>query len=609
MTTNIPKKKQLLRNNEYYSIQEQFDNLYAESSQSAVFDNLMPMIVSEQNILLAYRNIKKNKGSMTKGVNKSTIVTLGETEPQRLVEYVRNRLSDFKPHAVRRVEIPKPDGKMRPLGIPTIEDRLIQQCIKQVLEPICEAKFYKHSYGFRPNRSAHHAIARAMFLVNIAKYRYVVDVDIKGFFDNVHHGKLLKQMWTLGIRDKKLLSVISKSLKARIHGIGIPDRGIPQGGIASTLYANIVLNELDWWIASQWDTFPNHNCYSCNEAKLSALHRASKLKPMYIVRYADDFKIFCRTRSDADKIFLAVKEWLRERLKLEINPEKSKVVNLKKHYSDFLGFKLKLRRKSNKWVLKSHISDKAQKKCRETIREAIALVGRAPNQQSVMRFNATVLGLHNYYKIATNVYLDFDRIAFDVRKMLLCRTKSHRTETGVKSRAFMTYYGDFTGKVFYIQKLALFPVNGIGTSPPMCFSQKICNYTEEGRRKIHEQQKAISPSVLTYLMENPIRGSSTELNDNRISLYVAQRGKCAITHEPLMPHDMEVHHKTPLENGGKDNYDNLMIVTADVHKLIHAVRSETIEKYRNRLSGLKIDSSRLNKLRLLVGNCKIEVNR
>ena len=284
-------------------------------------------------------------------------------------------------------------------------------------------------------------------------------------------------------------------------------------------------------------------------------------------------------------------------------------MNLKKHYSDFLGFKLKLRRKSNKWVLKSHISDKAQKKCRETIREAIALVGRAPNQQSVMRFNATVLGLHNYYKIATNVYLDFDRIAFDVRKMLLCRTKSHRTETGVKSRAFMTYYGDFTGKVFYIQKLALFPVNGIGTSPPMCFSQKICNYTEEGRRKIHEQQKAISPSVLTYLMENPIRGSSTELNDNRISLYVAQRGKCAITHEPLIPYDMEVHHKTPLENGGKDNYDNLMIVTADVHKLIHAVRSETIEKYRNRLSGLKIDFSRLNKLRLLVGNCEIEANR
>ena len=100
MTTNKPKKKQLLRNNEYYSIQEQFDNLYEESSQSAVFDNLMPMIVSEQNILLAYRNIKKNKGSMTKGVNKSTIVSLGESEPHRLVEYVRNRLADFRPHAV-----------------------------------------------------------------------------------------------------------------------------------------------------------------------------------------------------------------------------------------------------------------------------------------------------------------------------------------------------------------------------------------------------------------------------------------------------------------------------------------------------------------------------
>ena len=105
---------------------------------------------------------------------------MGEKQPEELIAYVRKRLQNFYPHAVRRVEIPKPDGRMRPLGIPTMEDRIIQQCIKQVLEPICEAKFYKHSYGFRPNRSAHHAIARAMFLVNISKYRYVVDVDIKG---------------------------------------------------------------------------------------------------------------------------------------------------------------------------------------------------------------------------------------------------------------------------------------------------------------------------------------------------------------------------------------------------------------------------------------------
>ena len=117
-----------------------------------------------------------------------------------------------------------------------------------------------------------------------------------------------------------------------------------------------------------------------------------------------------------------------------------------------------------------------------------------------MQFNAMVLGLHEYYKIATNVYLDFDRIAFDVRKTLLCRIKS------LRSQAFQQFYGDFTGKIFNVAGLALFPINGVKTTPPMCFSPDICNYSEKGRAKIHELQKAISPIVLQKLMEHPIQG-------------------------------------------------------------------------------------------------------
>ena len=197
MAAKKPKKKQSIRNSEYYNTQKRFDQLYQDSLHGKRFTQLMDIITSEENIMLAYRSIKKNKGSKTKGTNNSTIVQMGEKTPDELISYVRKRLKNFHPHAVRRVEIPKPDGRLRPLGIPTIEDRIIQQCIKQVLEPICEARFYKHSYGFRPNRSAHHAIARAMFLTNQSDFHFVVDVDIKGFFDNVDHGKLLKQLWTL----------------------------------------------------------------------------------------------------------------------------------------------------------------------------------------------------------------------------------------------------------------------------------------------------------------------------------------------------------------------------------------------------------------------------
>ena len=196
LMTTKKMKKQKLRNNEYYNTQEMFDDLYHKSKNknNYRFYKLMDLITSEQNIKLSYRNIKKNKGSKTPGVNGYTIDDLEKITNDNLVIYIKRRLENYQPQMVRRVEITKDDGKIRPLGIPTIEDRIIQQCIKQVIEPICEAKFYNHSYGFRPNRSTHHAIGRSMYLINKNRLHHVVDIDIKGFFDNVNHGKLLKQM-------------------------------------------------------------------------------------------------------------------------------------------------------------------------------------------------------------------------------------------------------------------------------------------------------------------------------------------------------------------------------------------------------------------------------
>ena len=186
---------------------------------------------------------------------------------------------------------------------------------------------------------------------------YVVNIDIKGFFDNVSHGKLLKQMWTLGIRDKKLLSIISAMLKAEVADIGFPERGVPQGGVISPLLSNIVLNEFDWWIASQREEFPTRTDYApvVNKNgslgggnKYMALKKRSHLKLCTAVRYADDFKIFTNSYQSAVKLYHAARGWLKGRLGLDISPEKSKVVNLREGYSDFLGFKLTLMKKGKK---------------------------------------------------------------------------------------------------------------------------------------------------------------------------------------------------------------------------------------------------------------------
>lgn len=228
-------KQRKLRHLEYYDLQAEYDDLYAKSKQGATFTHLMELIANENNIKLAYRNIKRNGGSNTPGVDKLNIHDIEKVDAEKYVEIIQRKLAWYKPKPVKRVEIPKPNGKTRPLGIPTMIDRLVQQCILQVLEPICEAKFHERSNGFRPNRGAEHAIAQCYRMIQMQKLYFVVDIDIQGFFDNVNHSKLIKQMWNLGIQDKKLLSVIKEMLKAPIvmpDGTVVkPTKGTPQGGL------------------------------------------------------------------------------------------------------------------------------------------------------------------------------------------------------------------------------------------------------------------------------------------------------------------------------------------------------------------------------------------
>ena len=278
MAINVPKQQQetrkkinKLRYEEYYNQQPLLDGLYARSKDGKKFTNLIPLITSEANILLAYRSIKRNGGSLTPGIDGRTIQDIEKLEPAQVVETIRKRLINYVPGQVRRKEIPKPNGKTRPLGIPCIWDRLIQQCILQILEPICEARFSDNSYGFRPLRSAENAIAAEMRLINQSKLYFIVEIDIKSFFDEVNHKKLLRQLWTIGIQDKKLLAVIKSILKAPIrmpdNAVQYPNKGTPQGGILSPLLANVVLNELDQWVDSQWQNNPVTKKYSVRYRK------------------------------------------------------------------------------------------------------------------------------------------------------------------------------------------------------------------------------------------------------------------------------------------------------------------------------------------------------
>lgn len=605
-------KKQSLRNNEYYDMQSIFDGLYRQSAQGKSFDRLLESIASRNNILLAYRNIKGNKGSQTGGVDNLNIKSINETNTDILVEKVQKMFDNYCPGRVRRVEILKSDGsgKFRPLGIPTISDRLIQQCILQVLEPICEAKFSDNSYGFRPNRSCGNAISKAMNCMQQKHMHYCVDVDIKGFFDNVNHGKLLKQMWTLGLRDKKLLCIISKILNSEVvlpNGEVIKsDKGTPQGGIISPLLSNIVLNELDWWISNQWSSkelkeiTPKFNKRGNRDrgGEYKRLRTKTTLKEMHSVRYADDFKIFTTDYHTAKKIFVAVTQWLKERLDLDISPEKSTITNLKKNYTIFLGFKLKLHSKSNKQVVKSHMSDKARKKI---ITEYVKQVKQAQRSQcpnkDLWLLNSKAIGYHNYYQIATGCSKDFGSIAFIVRRAIKHRLKPKRTGTAtgyIKDR-----YGGSV-QVSFIGNIAIVPISYVQFVIPVDKKRSVNSYTVEGRAEIHKKLANMDISILHYLMENVPQGTNAEFYNNRISLYSGQNGKCFITGKPLEMESMHCHHKIPRCIRKDNSYSNLVWVTADVHRLLHATKAETIEHYRSLVNPDKKQLSKINKLRAML---------
>ncbi len=685
---------ELLRHSEYYDSQAVYDELYKKSEDGEVFANLMPLIVDEKNIMLAYRNIKANTGSHTRGTDSATIEDIGRLTPSEVIMEVRGRLrgkNGYHPGIVRRKDIPKTGDptKTRPLGIPCIWDRLIQQCIKQVLEPICEAKFYEHSYGFRANRSTKHAIAVTVKHMQLEKLHYVVEFDIKGFFDNVNHSKLIKQIWTLGIRDKELIYVLKQILKAPImleNGeILYPDKGTPQGGIISQLLANIVLNELDWWIASQWVNSPVISNYKIqvnrngSQNKSNAYHEMRKtgLKEMYIVRYADDIRLFCRNRETAERAMIATTQWLKQRLKLNISPEKTRIVNTRKKSTKFLGFCLRVRKKGspaktqkqteqyksrsweaavatwkrthpdgqqkqcaeelgintttvNKWwhrveqqqeenkrvikyVIESHVSKENVEKVKANLKKQLRRVKYpkgSTEQYEIEKYNAQVLGYHNYFEIATRVSIDFKPIR---DSMIISWHNAMRTQRGTR----ITRNGKLTGTALQFDGYkdvrfsketgkVIYPIGAVKYRTPKCRDRKVNSFTEDGRAIIHKEL-TVNKNIMASMVSNPIWDESLEYNDNRLSLYSAQHGKCAVTGKLFeTTNDIHCHHKLPKEKGGSDKYQNLTLVSKPIHILIHASSKDTILKYLTILQLDKKTMQKLNDLRRIVGNKEIK---
>ena len=389
------------------------------------------------------------------------------------------------------------------------------------------------------------------------------------------------------------------------------------------MLANINLNEFDWWIGKQWEerTCRELKPYFSKEGHLNKgycftkLRKTTTLKEMYIVRYCDDFKIFCRNRSDAHKIFHAVKLWLKERLKLSISEEKSKITNLEKEPSEFLGFTLKLVSKGGRKICHSHISPKALKRIKLGLKKQMRKIEKVGTRsyivKEIQKYNSMIIGIHQYYSMATHINIDVMPINYQLMVSFYNRFHLHGlTKIGV-------YKGHDKGikrylkskQVRYLQEYPILPLGYVQMRIPMLKKHAYNKYTPEGRRSIHKEQQSVPAWKIHWLRQHPVinKRASIELNDNRISLFVAQKGRCAITGKELFLDDFHCHHKKTWKETKNDSYRNLVLVTKEVHMLIHATKGEIIRRLLKQLALPSDQLERLNKLRELVNNPEIPI--
>jgi RNA-directed DNA polymerase len=419
----------------------------------------------------------------------------------------------------------------------------------------------------------------------------------------VNHTLLIKQLWNMGIRDQRVLACIAKMLKAEIDGEGTPTKGVPQGGLLSPILSNVVLNDLDQWVAGQWEFFPLKQPYTTRSGELYAKRRTT-LKEGYIVRYADDFKILCRDWITAQRWYHAVKSYLKDRLKLEISPEKSQIVNLRKRESEFLGFTIKANKKGNKRVAHTGIKPGKKQKLKDEAKKRIQTLRTSPTAQNAIRFNSFVLGIHNYFSRATHVNIDFSRLAYDLRAFMYNRLKmvGKYEHPANPPPTYKKFYS--TGfRTFKVAEVYLFPLANVKTVNNLSFSQGLTPFTEAGRERITSKLRPDIKQQLSLLLKSNLPNRSVEYMDNRISRYSMKLGKCEITGVCLFATDVHCHHYVPRHLGGSDKFNNLRILHKDVHRLIHCTNRETIDILLNKLGLTEPMMVKINQFRK---KCELE---
>jgi RNA-directed DNA polymerase len=567
---NIFGKKNLNKCQRYVrSIQRKLDKAVADNDSAKIrwYVHLLSKRSSAAKILAVWRITKKNDGKYTAGVDGIKIPRYDTDKQNEMrLQILSNINIEGKPDPIRRVHIPKPNGKLRPLGIPTLANRVNQEIVRQAIEPITEYHFLPCSYGFRPKRSCHDAIKDIHTKMSQASAkRWVVEGDIKGCFDNINHSHIITTLrhWKV---PKWTLKVINRMLESKIfHNGEICESitGTPQGGVISPMLANVALTILDEEMQRKFGW------------KSSINGKRQTVNP--IIRYADDFIIICDSPEKAKQI----KEWLNAflfgRIGLELSDEKTHITHISKGF-DFLGVNFKkyktTTRRSGEILLPKPSKEKIKDHLYQ-IKQTIKSLRTAPQLAVIQKLNPIIRGWGNYYRhvVSKEIFCSIDYQIWWKLYRWAKRRHPNKTDRWALRRYFSTR-GNW--KTVFTERKTQNTLARMATIP-------IKRYT-----KVKGEMRVYDKNAIKYWQEREQKNAKLaifKIESTTGKLMRQQKGNCAfcktrITFHDIRTSDVHQHHMKPRQHGGNNKLSNLRLLHNECHSEIHRMFTlEEMNKY------------------------------
>ena len=564
------------------TIQRRMDKAVADNDKDSIREtfNLLTRTSNAVRVLATWRITQRNQGKYTAGVDGIVIPKQTGRNKQNAIRL--NLLDNIdiykKPDQIRRVYIPKPNGKKRPLGIPTLHDRIVQEIFRIALEPIVEYHFSDNSLGFRPKRSCQDARQTLFgFLSKANNKRYVIEGDIKGCFDNINHNHITQTLKDWGVPNWGT-EIIGKMLKSDIFYSGEVydnETGTPQGGVISPLLANVALTALD------------NFCFQKYGYKRIRNGQVEKTTP--IVRYADDFIIVCKSEPEANKIKSEITTLLKEKIGLTLSEEKTKITHITEGF-DFLGFNFrkylkrgKLKPTDNKWenykLLIKPQKEKIQnllKSCKKVLKRAKT----ATQREVILLLNPKLVGWAMYYRhtISKHAFEVIDKEMWHKLYRWAKRRHPNKSKSWVMNRYFSR-----VGRVKSVFRdkdsdTIIFRLSGISIKRFVKVKNGIRVYDRD-------------PETIAYWNKREYVNAYNQIHSVKVrKLYEHQRGKCLyckeqISQKEIQDNEVHIHHIKPVSFSGNNGYSNLRLLHTECHKELHSIftRQEMSELSDNKV--------------------------